>query len=172
MTPRLYSAPRRARWRASFIYGSMPPRLVRLVAAVCVFLSLGLAPTPRPAHRGRIHLVQTGLASFYGPGFNGDRTASGERFDQRRMVAAHRTLPLGTIARVTNLDNGRRLTVRIIDRGPYGRNHRKGCIIDLSKGAAARLGFVHDGIVHVRVRVLRLGIPDRVRTVVGTTGRR
>jgi rare lipoprotein A (peptidoglycan hydrolase) len=101
--------------------------------------------------------IQVGLASFYGPGFNGDRTANGEIFDQRKLVAAHRTLPLGSVVRVTNLDNGRDVVLRVIDRGPYGKNHRKGCIIDVSKGAASRLGFVRQGIIQVRVEVIRYG---------------
>lgn len=102
-------------------------------------------------------IVQLGLASWYGPGFHGKETASGEIFDQREMVAAHRTLPLGSVIQVTNLENGRRLTVRVIDRGPYGRNYRKGTILDVSRGAARRLGFIRDGIVRVRIRVLALG---------------
>ena len=102
-------------------------------------------------------IVQLGLASWYGPGFHGKETASGEIFDQREMVAAHRTLPLGSVIRVTNLDNGRYLTVRVNDRGPYGRNYRKGTILDLSRGAAHRLGFIRDGIVRVRLQVLELG---------------
>jgi rare lipoprotein A len=121
-----------------------------LVALLCCGASSVAEPRPRPT-------VQLGLASFYGPGFNGDRTANGERFDQRQMVAAHRTLPLGSVVRVTNLENGRKVVLRIIDRGPYGRNHRKGCIIDVSKGAARRLGFVRDGLSRVRVDVLSFG---------------
>ena len=102
--------------------------------------------------------VQTGLASYYGPGFNGDRTASGEIFDQRELVAAHRTLPLGSVVQVTNLENGRSVVLRVIDRGPYGKNHRKGVIIDVSKGAAQRLRFIRAGLMRVRVRVL--SVPD------------
>jgi rare lipoprotein A len=98
--------------------------------------------------------VQTGLASYYGPGFHGEQTASGEIFDQEEMVAAHRTLPLGAVLRVTNLENGRRAVLRVTDRGPYGKNYRKGTIIDVSKGAARRLGFVRDGLVRVRVEVI------------------
>jgi rare lipoprotein A len=106
--------------------------------------------------------VQFGLASFYGPGFQGEETASGERFDQRKMVAAHRTLPLGTVVRVTNLKNGRYVVLRIIDRGPYGRNVRKGTVIDVSRGAARRLGFISDGLVRVRVDIVDLpGAQDR-----------
>lgn len=101
--------------------------------------------------------AQTGLASYYGPGFDGERTASGEPFDQDAMTAAHRTLSFGTIVRVTNLENGRRVKLRVTDRGPYGHNRVKGCIIDVSKAAARRLGFLKDGIVRVRVQVLRSG---------------
>lgn len=111
----------------------------------------------RPAVSAARPRVQVGLASFYGPGFHGNETASGEIFDQREMVAAHRSLPLGSVVRVTNLENGRRVVLRVIDRGPYGRNSRKGTIIDVSKGAAQRLGFIRDGLVKVRVEVMRLG---------------
>jgi len=89
--------------------------------------------------------AQFGLASWYGPGFHGEETASGEIFNQRAMVAAHRTLPLGSVIRVTNLENGRRVTLRVIDRGPYGRNARKGTVVDVSRGAARRLQFIRDG---------------------------
>lgn len=111
----------------------------------------------RPAEPARPRPVQIGLASYYGPGFNGQETASGEIFDQTEMVAAHRTLPLGTVVRVTNLENGRSVRLRVIDRGPYGRNYRKGTIIDVSKGAARRLRFIRDGLVVVRVEILRIG---------------
>ncbi len=123
-------------------------------------LLLACAPGTRsaashPEERPRL-LVQTGLASYYGPGFHGEETASGEIFDQREMVAAHRTLPLGAVVRVTNIENGRRVVLRVIDRGPYGKNYRKGTIIDVSKGAARRLDFLRDGLVRVRVEVLQL----------------
>jgi rare lipoprotein A len=108
----------------------------------------------RPAEPSRLPQMQLGLASYYGPGFHGRETASGRIFDQREMVAAHRTLPLGTVVRVTNLENGRAVTLRVIDRGPYGRNVRKGAIIDVSKGAARRLHFIRDGLVRVRVEIL------------------
>jgi rare lipoprotein A len=75
------------------------------------------------------------------------------------MVAAHRTLPLGAVVRVTNLENGRRVVLRVIDRGPYGKNYRKGTIIDVSKGAARGLDFLRDGLVRVRVEVLE--VPQR-----------
>ena len=119
------------------------------LVAVLVFATWpGAAPPPpRP--------VQHGLASYYGPRFHGRETASGQIFDQREMVAAHRTLPLGTVVRVTNLENGRAVTLKVTDRGPYGRNYRNGTIIDVSKGAARRLHFLRDGLVRVKVEVVR-----------------
>jgi rare lipoprotein A len=80
--------------------------------------------------------AQRGLASWYGPGFAGRRTASGERFNPQAMTAAHRTLPFGSHVTVTNERTGRSVIVRINDRGPFRRSH----IIDLSKGSAAALG--------------------------------
>jgi rare lipoprotein A len=109
----------------------------------------------RPVESARAPRPQLGLASYYGPGFHGRDTASGEVFDQHEMVAAHRTLPLGTVVRVTNLENGRAVVLRVIDRGPYGANRRKGTIIDVSKGAARRLRMVQDGLVRVRVDIVR-----------------
>ena len=131
------------------------PRLGTLAGfagAVMVFVML--SPTRADEPR-RVPRVQHGLASYYGPGFQGEETASGEIFNKREMVAAHRTLPLGTVVRVTNLENGRRVVVRIIDRGPYGRNFRKGTIIDVSEGVARRLQFIDDGLVRVKLEVLR-----------------
>jgi rare lipoprotein A len=106
---------------------------------------------------------EEGLASFYGPGFHGEETASGETFDQNQMTAAHRKLPLGSVVRVTNLENGRQVVLRVTDRGPYGRNYRNGVIIDVSKGAARRLDFVEDGLVRVRVEVLEVPESDENR---------
>ena len=101
----------------------------------------------RPAPKRRL----VGVASYYGPGFVNQPTANGERFDPRELTAAHRTLPFGTRVRVTNLENGRQVVVRINDRGPY----RKGRVIDLSRAAARRLGFVEDGVTNVRIEVLK-----------------
>lgn len=124
---------------------------------VCVLAAAARAVKPADQPRPR---TQIGLASYYGPGFHGEETASGEIFDQRRMTAAHRTLPLGAVVRVTNLANGRAVVLRINDRGPYGRNYRNGTIIDVSKGAARRLGFIEDGLVRVRVEVVRYPADD------------
>ena len=125
--------------------------LIALLLSVMALAAFSARPVPAPYPRS-----QTGLASYYGPGFHGEETASGEIFDQNEMVAAHRTLPLGSVVRVTNLENGRRVVLRVIDRGPYGKNYRKGTIIDVSKGAARRLRFIRDGLVKVKVEVLRL----------------
>jgi rare lipoprotein A len=127
------------------------------LAAGLTVVTVALLLFTKPAGSTAPPRVQVGLASWYGPGFHGDRTASGEIFDQREMVAAHRSLPLGSVVRVTNLENGRRVVLRVIDRGPYGRNYRKGTIIDVSRGAARRLDFIRDGLVRVRVEVVRLG---------------
>lgn len=101
--------------------------------------------------------VQNGYATFVTRGLDAEKTASGERFDPRQLVGAHRTLPFGSMVRVTNLENGRTVDVRIIDRGPSGQNVREGTIIDLSKAAADRIGMVPSGQVRVRLVILRLG---------------
>ncbi|GBD42199.1 Endolytic peptidoglycan transglycosylase RlpA [bacterium HR39] len=98
------------------------------------------------------HYDATGLASWYGPEFHGRETANGEIFDARRPSAAHPTLPLPSLVEVTNLENGRRIVVRVNDRGPF----RPGRIIDLSDAAARALGFREQGLARVRVRFLRL----------------
>lgn len=90
----------------------------------------------------------TGIASWYGPGFHALPTANGERYDQDGLSAAHKTLPLPSYVEVTNLDNGRKLTVRVNDRGPFV----DGRIIDLSKRSAQLLGVDGPGTAHVRVR--------------------
>jgi rare lipoprotein A len=91
--------------------------------------------------------MQKGIASWYG---ESQRTASGERFDPGAMTAAHRTLPMGTMVRVTNNRNGRSVVVRINDRGPYGH----GRIIDLSRAAARQLGMIDAGTAPVTVEVI------------------
>ncbi len=113
-----------------------------------------LAPAP-PAPRVKVvpDVVQviTGEASWYGPGFYGNRTANGEIYRPGTMTAAHRTLPFGTKVRVTNLWNGRSAVIRINDRGPFV-GHR---VIDLGHGAASSLGLTASGIAQVRLEVLR-----------------
>ncbi len=96
------------------------------------------------------HLVETGIASWYGPNFNEYRTANGEIFNQNLLTAAHRTLQLPCLARVTNLENGRSIVVRINDRGPFDH----GRILDVSKRAAELLGFIRQGTARIRLQVL------------------
>jgi rare lipoprotein A len=130
--------------------------VLTLVFAFDAHARIAWAGDREPARR-RVARVQTGYATFLAKSFHGDESASGEIFDRRKLVAAHRSLPFGTRVRVTNLENGRSVVVRIIDRGPYGQNFREGTIIDLSRAAATRLAMVEDGQVWVRVRVLRMG---------------
>jgi rare lipoprotein A len=94
--------------------------------------------------------TETGVASWYGPGFHGKKTANGERYDQTAMTAAHRTLPLPSVVRVTNLKNGRSIVLRVNDRGPFAKNR----IIDVSQTAAKELGFLVAGTAPVRVEFL------------------
>ena len=93
---------------------------------------------------------QSGRASWYGPGFHGRKTASGERFNMYGMTAAHRYLPLGTKVRVTNMDTGKSIVVKVNDRGPYHGNR----ILDLSKAAARSLGMIKSGTCKVKLERL------------------
>lgn len=112
--------------------------IVALVSTACA---------PYQARRKPIHYNASGDASWYGPGFHGKRTASGERYNQRAMTAAHKTLPFGTMLKVTNSDNGKSVVVRINDRGPFVR----GRIVDLSKSAAERIGMMGPGVARVEL---------------------
>ena len=95
--------------------------------------------------------TETGLASFYGRAHAGKRTASGEKFDHRDFTAAHRTLPFGTLVRVTNLSNGQTITVEITDRGPRIQTR----IVDLSLAAAIALDMQQKGITQVKLEAFR-----------------
>jgi rare lipoprotein A len=125
------------------------------------------AVAPRPVLLG---MSETGLASWYGPEFQGRRTSNGEVFDMYQLTAAHRDLPLGTWILVTNLDNGRAVEVRVNDRGPFVSDR----ILDLSYAAADLLGMVGPGVVPVRIVVSRLdgetsaGSPVRFTVQVGS----
>ena len=112
--------------------------------------SLEPQPAVRPAR-----FVQTGIASWYGPGFHGKRTANGEIYDQNALTAAHRSLPLGTLVMVKNLENRQAIKVRINDRGPFV----EGRIIDLSLAAAKRIGVYAPGTALVRIEVLSAPTP-------------
>src|SRR5206468_4880410 len=104
--------------------------------AITALLLGGALATPAAAEESKP--IQTGAASWYGPGFHGKRTANGERFNTHALTAAHKTLPFGTQLRVTNERTGRSAVVRINDRGPYAR----GRVIDLSKAAADAVGIL------------------------------
>jgi len=93
---------------------------------------------------------ETGLASWYGPKFHGRQTANGERYNMHAMTAAHKTLPMNTLVKVENLENGKSVVVRINDRGPFVKNR----VIDLSRSAAARLGMLKRGVAKVRLTAL------------------
>lgn len=95
--------------------------------------------------------VERGQAGWYGDRYHGRKTASGERFDQNALTAAHRTLPFGTMVEVKNLDNGRTVIVRINDRGPFGRKTR---IIDVSRAAAGELDMVSSGVAPIELRIV------------------
>lgn len=94
---------------------------------------------------------ETGIASWYGPDFDGKYTANGERYDMNALTAAHRTLPMPSIVEVTNLDTGRSIQLRVNDRGPYARDR----ILDVSRRAAQLLGFENAGTARVRVQLLQ-----------------
>lgn len=96
-------------------------------------------------------VAQTGMASWYGPGFHGRKTASGERFDQHAATCAHRTARFGTRFKVTNLATGKSAICRVNDRGPYAGAR----IIDVSKGIAARLGMLRAGVARVSIQPVR-----------------
>jgi peptidoglycan lytic transglycosylase len=143
-----------------------------LIAALAIALS-GCAsrnrpptspPTPTPAPTApatakpqAVLETREGLASSNTSGFEGKVTASGEKVDQNALVAAHPSFPFGTVVRVTNLANGRRVVVRIVDRGPAAVAQKEGVLIDLSSGAARSLGVAAKTRAKVRLEVLRWG---------------
>jgi rare lipoprotein A len=124
-----------------------------LAAAFSLTLTFGDIQTVSAASSSaKANFRQVGTASWYGPGFNGRKTASGERFDQNKLTAAHRSLPLDTVVKVTNLDNGKAVKVLINDRGPYVGKR----VIDLSHAAARKLDMTEDGTARVRIEVAEL----------------
>lgn len=124
--------------------GAIPPALFLLFGLWMLTACAG-GPAGYP-----LGYMERGIASWYGPGFHGNRTANGERYDMYRLTAAHRTLPLGSVAEVRSLTNGQTVTVRINDRGPFA----KGRIIDLSLAAAKELGMTGAGTDRVELRVI------------------
>jgi rare lipoprotein A len=122
------------------------------LSLLTLFFIAGCATVPRQPVEREVGYQEEGIASWYGGEFHGRRTANGEVYDMYGLSAAHRTLPLGTIIKVTNPQNGRSLRVRVNDRGPfiYGR------VLDLSYGAASRLDIIGPGTAWVRIEVVEL----------------
>ncbi|MDY7095363.1 MAG: septal ring lytic transglycosylase RlpA family protein, partial [Acidobacteriota bacterium] len=110
----------------------------------------------RPAEGPDRKVVDRGIASWYGGKFHGRRTANGEVYDMNALTAAHKTLPFGSVVEVVNLDNGRSVTVRINDRGPFVR----GRVIDLSRAAAKKMGLIGPGVAKVEVVLITPPQPD------------
>jgi rare lipoprotein A len=133
-------------------------RLAFVVVPVVVLVVPGCAARSKaPATTASILEAREGLASYYGPGFDGKMTASGTRFDMKSMVAAHPSYPFGTVIRVTNMTNGRAVELRVVDRGPGRGPQADGVIVDVSYGAANALNFLRAGRTPVRIEVLRWG---------------
>ncbi len=122
------------------------------VAVLCVLFQgcAGTSPLKDRFPGYPIGFTEQGIASWYGPGFHGNKTANGERYDMHQLTAAHRTLPLGSIAVVRSLSSGRHVTVRINDRGPFAR----GRILDLSLAGARALGMTGNGTDRVELKVV------------------
>jgi rare lipoprotein A len=129
-------------------------RLARYIPlAILLYCSLLCAGSPTFAaqpQKTSTRDVQYGVASWYGRHWRGRRTASGAFFDDRALTAAHRTLPIGSKVRVTNLSNGKSVVVMVNDRGPYIRRR----LIDLSRAAAEWIGFTHRGLARVKLQVV------------------
>jgi rare lipoprotein A len=128
-------------------------RFIVVVLALAGIFAAGCGRKKKQAHvpsTPRVKMVETGIASWYGYPYHGRRAANGEIYDMEKMTAAHRTLPFDTWVAVDNLDNGRTVTVRITDRGPFVN----GRIIDISKAAAREIEMIGPGIAKVRVRVV------------------
>ena len=129
----------------------LPSVRLALVSASLLLAACG-GSTPPPMTSVSESWSQEGVASWYGPGFDGKRTASGEVYDMEDLTAAHQRLPFGTRVQVHNLDNGRRTEVRINDRGPFVDDR----IIDLSMAAARELEMLGPGTARVRISVVEM----------------
>ena len=125
---------------------------MRALLLILGLVGLLLMPPPYLASGGPSNTKQVGFASWYGKSHQGHKTASGERFSRGQLTAAHRSLPLGTKVKVTNLRTKQQVVVKINDRGPYGGG--KGRIIDLSEAAAKRVGILARGTERVQVVVV------------------
>lgn len=124
-------------------------RCIWTLAGAIVLLAGAMGCSSKPPMVRPSAYEDVGLASFYGKKFHGRKTASGERFNMYALTAAHKRLAFGAMVRVTHLENGRSVVVRINDRGPFAKDR----IIDLSYAAAKKLGMVPQGVARVRIRV-------------------
>jgi rare lipoprotein A len=131
----------------------LPNQNLTIFTLWLVLLVSGCATSIGMAKRGMT--LEVGIASWYGPTFHGKSTANGEIYDQNELTAAHKTLPFNTVVVVTNLENGKTVTVRINDRGPYAHNR----IIDLSRAAAERIDMIGPGTVQVRLELESSEVP-------------
>jgi rare lipoprotein A len=123
------------------------------VFVLIVTLATGCSsPAPKPVYFPGypIGYVERGMASWYGPGFHGNKTANGEQYDMHKLTAAHRTLPLGSVAVVRSTTTGKEVTIRINDRGPFA----KGRVLDLSYAGARMLGMIGQGTDQIELRVI------------------
>ena len=142
------------------------------LAALCFLFILSLSActptnlTAASTQVGQSAAASDGLASWYGPNFAGRQTANGEIFDPSQLTAAHKTLPFGTQVRVTNLNNGRSVVVRINDRGPF----KPGRVIDLSRAAAERIGMIGSGTAPVSLELLNDADAPEPASPSGPTG--
>jgi rare lipoprotein A len=127
-------------------------RMMHTWLAVMGFVGILLITIPIDGHGGTAPTGQVGWASWYGKQHQGRKTASGERFSREQLTAAHRSLPLGTKVKVTNLRTGQHVVVRINDRGPYGSGKHR--LIDLSEAAARRIGLMPRGMERVQIVVV------------------
>lgn len=140
--------------------------IVKILAGILAILFLSSCGiVKRTAADENMRVLDTGIASWYGPDFHGKPTANGERYNMNRRTAAHRTLPFNTVVRVENLDNGKSVVVRINDRGPYVGNR----VIDLSRRAAREIDMIHSGTARVTLYLLEEG--DRPVTSQNTSSR-
>src|SRR4029078_2790867 len=133
--------------------GRLPALAFFPISLLLISLVAGCSsPAPKPVYFPGypVGYIERGMASWYGPGFHGNKTANGERYDMHKLTAAHRTLPLGSIAVVRSASTGKEVTVRINDRGPFA----KGRVLDLSYAGARTLGIVGQGTDQIELRVI------------------
>ena len=145
-----------SRLNHAFLY---PMALGAMLLGACSWIPKGEAQFD-------VGIKDRGVASWYGEQFHGRAAANGEVFDMEALTAAHRTMPLGSIVRVVNLENGRHLHVRITDRGPYVN----GRILDLSRAAAIRLGMEQGGLAHVQIAIVGQRRPELLQFSEDTSG--